>query len=118
MPRVKHGVATKKRKKKLLKAARGFWGAKSRLYRTAQEAVNRAKVYAYRDRRNRKREMRSLWIMRINAAAHLHGLSYSRLIYGLSKAGIEINRKLLADLAVQEPAAFAAVAEKAKAHIE
>lgn len=118
MPRVKHGVATKKRKKKLLKAARGFWGAKSRLYRTAQEAVNRAKVYAYRDRRNRKREMRSLWIARINAAAHLHGLSYSRLIYGLSKAGIEINRKLLADLAVQEPAAFAAVAEKAKAHLE
>ena len=117
MPRVKHGVATKKRKKKLLKRARGFWGAKSRLYRTAQEAVNRAKVYAYRDRRNRKRDMRSLWIMRINAAAHLHGLSYSRLIYGLSKAGIEINRKLLADLAVQEPTAFAAVAEKAKAHL-
>ncbi len=117
MPRVKHGVATKKRKKKLLKRARGFWGAKSRLYRTAQEAVNRAKVYAYRDRRNRKRDMRSLWIMRINAAAHLHGLSYSRLIYGLSKAGVEINRKLLADLAVQEPAAFAAVAEKAKAHL-
>lgn len=117
MPRVKHGVATKKRKKKLLKAARGFWGAKSRLYRTAQEAVNRARVYAYRDRRNRKREMRSLWIMRINAAAHLHGLSYSRLINGLSKAGIEINRKLLADMAVQEPAAFAAVAEKAKAHL-
>ena len=117
MPRVKHGVATKKRKKKLLKRARGFWGAKSRLYRTAQEAVNRAKVYAYRDRRNRKRDMRSLWIMRINAAAHLHGLSYSRLIYGLSKAGVEINRKLLADLAVQEPAAFAAVAEKAKAQL-
>ncbi len=117
MPRVKHGVATKKRKKKLLKAARGFWGAKSRLYRTAQEAVNRAKVYAYRDRRNRKREMRSLWIMRINAAAHLHGLSYSKMIYGLSKAGVEINRKLLADMAVQEPAAFAAVAEKAKAHL-
>jgi large subunit ribosomal protein L20 len=117
MPRVKHGVATKKRKKKLLKRARGFWGAKSRLYRTAQEAVNRAKVYAYRDRRNRKRDMRSLWIMRINAAAHIHGLSYSRLIYGLSKAGVEVNRKLLADLAVQEPAAFAAIAEKAKAHL-
>lgn len=117
MPRVKHGVATKKRKKKLLKRARGFWGAKSRLYRTAQEAVNRAKVYAYRDRRNRKRDMRSLWIMRINAAAHLHGLSYSRLIYGLSKAGVEINRKLLADLAVQEPLAFGAIAEKAKAHL-
>lgn len=117
MPRVKHGVATKKRKKKLLKRARGFWGAKSRLYRTAQEAVNRAKVYAYRDRRNRKRDMRSLWIMRINAGAHLHGLSYSRLIYGLSKAGVEINRKLLADLAVQEPVAFGAIAEKAKAHL-
>lgn len=117
MPRVKHGVATKKRKKKLLKRARGFWGAKSRLYRTAQEAVNRAKVYAYRDRRNRKRDMRSLWITRINAAAHLHGLSYSKMIYGLSKAGVEINRKLLADLAVQEPAAFAAIAEKAKAHL-
>ena len=117
MPRVKHGVATKKRKKKLLTRARGFWGAKSRLYRTAQEAVNRAKVYAYRDRRNRKRDMRSLWIMRINAAAHLHGLSYSRLIYGLSKAGVEINRKLLADLAVQEPVAFGAIAEKAKAHL-
>jgi len=117
MPRVKHGVATKRRKKKLLKRASGFWGAKSRLYRTAQEAVNRAKVYAYRDRRNRKREMRSLWIMRINAAAHLHGLSYSRLINGLSKAGVEINRKLLADMAAQEPAAFAAVAEKAKAHL-
>ncbi|MSR84144.1 MAG: 50S ribosomal protein L20 [Candidatus Latescibacteria bacterium] len=117
MPRVKHGVATKKRKKKLLKQARGFWGAKSRLYRTAQEAVNRAKVYAYRDRRNRKRDMRSLWIMRINAAAHLHGLSYSRMIHGLSKAGIEINRKLLADLAVQEPVAFGAIAEKAKAHL-
>jgi large subunit ribosomal protein L20 len=117
MPRVKHGVATKRRKKKLLKRASGFWGAKSRLYRTAQEAVNRAKVYAYRDRRNRKRDLRSLWIVRINAAAHLHGLSYSRLICGLSKAGVEINRKLLADLAVQEPAAFAAVAEKAKAHL-
>ncbi|MBM3280564.1 MAG: 50S ribosomal protein L20 [Candidatus Handelsmanbacteria bacterium] len=117
MPRVKHGVATKRRKKKLLKRASGFWGAKSRLYRTAQEAVNRAKVYAYRDRRNRKREMRSLWIMRINAAAHLHGLSYSRLINGLFKAGVEINRKLLADMAAQQPAAFAAIAEKAKAHL-
>lgn len=117
MPRVKHGVATRRRKKKLLKQARGYWGAKSRLYRTAQEAVNRARVYAYRDRRNRKRDFRSLWIVRINAAAHLHGLSYSRLIHGLSKAGVEINRKLLAELAVQEPAAFAAVAAKAKANL-
>ena len=117
MPRVKHGVATKRRKKKLLKEARGFWGAKSRLFRTAQEAVNRAQVYAYRDRRAKKRDMRSLWIMRINAAAHLHGLSYSRMIHGLSEAGIEINRKLLADLAIQEPAAFAAIAEKVKAHL-
>jgi len=117
MPRVKHGVATKRRKKKLLRHARGYWGAKSRLYRTAQEAVNRARVYAYRDRRNRKRDFRSLWIVRINAAAHLHGLSYSRLIHGLSRAGVEINRKLLADLAAQEPAAFAAIAAKAKAHL-
>ena len=117
MPRVKHGVATKRRKKKLLKEARGFWGAKSRLFRTAQEAVNRAQVYAYRDRRAKKRDMRSLWIMRINAAAHLHGLSYSRMIHGLSKAGIEINRKLLADMAIQEPTAFAAIAEKVKAHL-
>ena len=117
MPRVKHAVATKKRKKKVLNKAKGYWGARSRLYRTAQEAVNRAEAYAYRDRRQRKRDFRQLWIARINAAARLNGLSYSKLIHGLDKAGIEINRKVLADLAVQDPAAFTAIAEQAKANL-
>jgi large subunit ribosomal protein L20 len=117
MPRVKHSVATKRRKKKLLKQARGYWGAKSRLYRTAQEAVNRAQSYAYRDRRTRKRNFRRLWIARINAAVRVHGLSYSQFIHGLSKAEIQINRKVLADLAVSDPATFAVVAEKAKANL-
>ena len=117
MPRVKHAVATKKRKKKVLNKAKGYWGARSRLYRTAQEAVNRAEAYAYRDRRQRKRDFRQLWIARINAAARLNGLSYSKLIHGLDKAGVEINRKVLADLAVQDPAAFTAIAEQAKANL-
>lgn len=103
MPRVKHAVATKRRKKKVLAKAKGYWGARSRLYRTAQEAVNRAEAYAYRDRRVRKRDFRQLWIARINAAARINGLSYSRLIHGLDKAGVEINRKVLADLAVTDP---------------
>jgi large subunit ribosomal protein L20 len=117
MPRVKHAVATKRRKKKVLARAKGFWGARSRLYRTAQEAVNRAEAYAYRDRRVRKRDFRKLWIARINAAARLNGLSYSRLIHGLDKAGIEVNRKVLADLAVRDPEAFTAIAEQAKANL-
>jgi|TARA_B100001250_G_scaffold365670_1_gene346522 large subunit ribosomal protein L20 len=117
MPRVRHAVATKRRKKKVLKRAKGYWGARSRLFRTAQEAVNRADAYAYRDRRVRKREFRQLWITRINAAARLNGLSYSRLICGLEKAGVEINRKILADLAVSDPSAFTTIAEQAKAHI-
>ena len=117
MPRVKTNVASKKRKKKVLKQTRGYWGARSRLFRTAQEALNRAQVYAYRDRRNRKRDFRRLWIARINAAARLNGLSYSQLIHGLNQAGIEMNRKILADLAVRDPQAFAAVAEQAKAHL-
>lgn len=117
MPRVKHAVATNRRKKKVLKKTRGFWGARSRLYRTAQEALNRAQVYAYRDRRNRKRDFRRLWIARINAAARLHGLSYNQFIHGLCQAGVEVNRKLLADIAVRDPQAFTAVAEKAKAHL-
>jgi large subunit ribosomal protein L20 len=117
MPRVKHSVATKKRKKKVLKLARGYWGAKSRLYRTAQEAVNRAQAYAYRDRRVKKRDFRRLWIARINAAARLNEISYSQLIHGLSQANIEINRKLLAELAVNDPSAFSAIAEKAKAQL-
>jgi large subunit ribosomal protein L20 len=117
MPKVKHSVATKKRKKKVLKLARGYWGAKSRLYRTAQEAVNRAQAYAYRDRRVKKRDFRRLWIARINAAARLNEISYSQLIHGLSQANIEINRKLLAELAVNDPSAFSAIAEKAKAQL-
>ncbi len=117
MPRVKHAVATKRRKKKVLAKAKGYWGARSRLYRTAQEAVNRAEAYAYRDRRVRKRDFRQLWIARINAAARINGLSYSRLVHGLDKAGVEINRKVLADLAVTDPPAFSAIAEQAKAHL-
>jgi large subunit ribosomal protein L20 len=117
MPRVKHAVATNRRKKKVIKKTRGFWGARSRLYRTAQEALNRAQVYAYRDRRTRKRDFRRLWIARVNAAARLNGLSYSQFICGLDRAGVEVNRKLLADMAVRDPKAFAAVAEQARAHL-
>ena len=117
MPRTKHSVASKSRKKKVLKQAKGYWGGRSRLFRTAREAVNRAQTYAYRDRRNKKRDFRRLWIARINAAARLNGLSYSQLIHGLTGADIEINRKILADLAVRDPAAFSALAEQAKAHL-
>jgi len=117
MPRTKHSVASKKRKKKVLRQARGYFGARSRAFRTAREAVDRAQVYAYRDRRNRKRDFRRLWIARINAAARLNGLSYSQFIHGLNSADITINRKILADLAVREPGAFAAIAEQAKAHL-
>ncbi len=117
MPRVSHAVATKKRKKKVLKQAKGYWGGRSRLFRTAREAVDRAQVYAYRDRRQRKRDFRRLWIIRINAAARLNGISYSQLVHGLDKAGIEINRKVLADLAVRDPEAFTAVVEEARSHL-
>lgn len=117
MPRVSHAVATKKRKKKVLKQSKGYWGARSRLFRTAREAVDRAQVYAYRDRRQRKRDFRRLWIVRINAAARRNGMSYSQLVHGLSQAGVAINRKVLADLAVRDPAAFAAVVERARPHV-
>ena len=117
MPRVSHAVATKKRKKKVLKQAKGYWGGRSRLFRTAREAVDRAQVYAYRDRRQRKRDFRRLWIIRINAAARLNGISYSQLVHGLDKAGIEINRKVLADLAVRDTEAFTAVVEEARSHL-
>ena len=117
MPRTKHSVASKKRKKKVLKQVKGFWGGRSRLFRTAREALNQSQLYAYRDRRNRKRDFRRLWIARINAAARLNGLSYSQLIHGLTLADIEVNRKILADLAVRDPAAFTALAEQAKAHL-
>ena len=117
MPRVKNSVASRRRRKKVLKQARGYFGARGRLFRTAREAVNRAQAYAYRDRRNRKRDFRRLWIVRINAAARLHGLSYSQLINGLSRADIAVNRKILADLAVRDPSAFASVVEEAKSHL-
>ena len=115
MARVKRGVIARRRHKKVLKQAKGYYGARSRAFRVAKQAVTKAGQYAYRDRRQRKRQFRALWIARINAGARLNGLSYSRFIAGLKKANIEIDRKVLADLAVYEQAAFAAVVEKAKA---
>jgi large subunit ribosomal protein L20 len=114
MPRVKGGPKTRQRRKKVLKMAKGYRGGRSRLYRTAVDAVHRALAYAYRDRRVRKRDFRRLWITRINAAARLHGLSYSRLMDALRKAHIELDRKILADLAVNDPGAFSKIAEMAK----
>ena len=114
MPRVKNGVAHHARKAKIMKAAKGARGGRSKLYKAAKETVERAMRYAYRDRRKKKGEFRMLWITRINAAARLHGLSYSRMMSGLRKAGLDINRKMLADLAVREPDAFAKFAEVAK----
>ncbi|MBV1787163.1 50S ribosomal protein L20 [Marinobacterium sp. D7] len=115
MPRVKRGVQARARHKKILKQAKGYYGARSRVFRVAKQAVIKAGQYAYRDRRQRKRQFRALWIARINAAARINGLSYSRFISGLKKANIEIDRKVLADLAVHQQVAFAAVVEKAKA---
>ncbi|KGK43246.1 MULTISPECIES: 50S ribosomal protein L20 [Nitrincola] len=114
MPRVKRGVVARRRHKKILKLAKGYYGARSRVFRVAKQAVIKAGQYAYRDRRQRKRQFRALWIARINAAARINGLSYSRFIAGLKKANIEIDRKVLADLAVNQQNAFAAVVEKAK----
>ncbi|MFT4853900.1 MAG: large subunit ribosomal protein L20 [Candidatus Azotimanducaceae bacterium] len=114
MPRVKRGVQAHNRHKKILKLAKGYYGARSRVYRVAKQAVTKAGQYAYRDRKVKKRTFRGLWIQRINAAARECGLSYSRMIHGLSVAGIEIDRRVLADLAVHEKEAFAALAEKAK----
>lgn len=115
MPRVKRGVTAHKRHKKVLKSAKGYYGARSRVYRVAKQAVIKAGQYAYRDRRQRKRQFRALWIQRINAASRECGLSYSRFINGLKKASVEVDRKILADIAVYDKAAFAALAEKAKA---
>ena len=115
MPRVKRSVASRARRKKILKLAKGYYGARSRSFKVAKQAVIRAGEYAYRDRRQRKRQFRSLWIVRINAAARLHGLSYSRLIAGLNEADIEVDRRVLADLAMHEKEAFGALAAKAKA---
>ena len=117
MARVKRGVVARARHKKVLKQAKGYYGARSRVYRVAVQAVTKAGQYAYRDRRQRKRQFRALWIARINAAARINGLSYSRFIAGLKKASIEIDRKVLADLAVYEKEVFAAIVEKAKAGI-
>lgn len=114
MPRVRSNVARLKRKKKIMRAAKGARGGRSKLYKSAKENVERGLRYAYRDRRQKKRDFRRLWIVRINAAARLHDLSYSRFMSGLKKAGVEINRKVLADLAVRDPAAFGELAEVAK----
>ena len=118
MPRTKKAVQSRKRRKKVLKAAKGYVGSKHRLYRTALESVRRSLAYAYRDRRNKKREMRALWIARINAAARLNGISYGRLIDGLAKAGVGIDRKILADLAVNDKSAFTEIVGKAKQALE
>lgn len=114
MPKVKRGVTAKARHKKVLKQAKGYYGARSRSYRVARQAVFKAGQYAYRDRRARKRDFRRLWITRINAGSKELGVSYSVLVNGLKQAGIEIDRKILADLAVRDKAAFAAIVERAK----
>ena len=115
MSRVKRGVQARARHKKVLSKAKGYYGARRKVYRVAKQAVIKAGQYAYRDRRQRKRQFRALWIARINAAARENGLSYSRFMNGLSRAGVEIDRKVLADLAVFDKPAFAALADKAKA---
>lgn len=117
MSRVKRGVTAKARHKKVLGKAKGYFGARSKVYRVAKQAVTKAGQYAYRDRRQRKRQFRALWIARINAGARAHGLSYSVLMHGLTLAGIEIDRKVLADLAVHDDAAFGAIVEQAKASL-
>jgi len=114
MARVKRGINVKKRHKRVLKAARGYRGGRSKLFRSAQEAVNRALAYSYRDRKVRKRNFRRLWIVRINAALETMGISYSKFINGLNKAGITINRKVLAQMAVTDPPAFSALVSKVK----
>jgi large subunit ribosomal protein L20 len=117
MPRVKRGVAAKKRRNRILRQARGYYGARSRLLKTAREAVEKGWKYAYRDRKQRKRQFRALWITRINAAAREHGLSYSRFMNGLQQAGVEVDRKVLAQLAVSDPKAFGDLAELAKSKV-
>jgi large subunit ribosomal protein L20 len=114
MPRVKRGVAARKRRNRILHEAKGYYGARSKLFKTAREAVEKGWRYAYRDRKQRKRTFRALWITRINAAARENGLSYSRLINGLKLANVEVDRKILAQLAVSDPQAFGALADVAK----
>jgi large subunit ribosomal protein L20 len=114
MPRVKRGVAARKRKNRILKLAKGYRGGRGNLLKSAREAVERGWRYAYRDRKQRKRQFRALWIARINAAAREHDLSYSRMIHGLTQAGVEVDRKILAELAVNDPKAFGELAQLAK----
>ena len=114
MARVKGSVATRKRRKRILKLAKGYYGAKHNLFKTAKEQVMNSYYYAFRDRRQKKRDFRKLWIARINAAARMNGLSYSKLMHGLKLADIEVNRKMLADIAIADAAAFTALAEEAK----
>jgi len=115
MARVKRGVIARRRHNKVLKAAKGYYGARRKVFRVAKQAVIKAGQYAYRDRRNKKRTFRRLWIARINAAARINGMTYSRLIDGMNKADIAIDRKVLSDIAIHDAAAFTAIAEKAKA---
>ena len=114
MPRVKRGTGSKKRRNRIFDAAKGYYGTRHRLLKTAREAVHKGLKYAYRDRKQRKREFRKLWIARINAAARENGISYSRLIHGLAVAGVEVDRKILAELAVKDPKAFGDLAALAK----
>lgn len=114
MARVTSGTTAKARHDKVIKAAKGYYGRRKNVFRVAKQAVDKARQYAYRDRRVRKREFRALWIQRINAAARIHGMTYSALMGGLAKAGIEVDRKMLADLAVHQPQAFAALVEQSK----
>ncbi len=118
MPRVKGGTVTRARRKRVLKLAKGYYGSKHKLFKTAKQQVMKSGNYAYRDRRQRKREFRKLWIARINAAARLNDISYSKLMHGLKVAGIDINRKMLSDLAVNDEKAFAALVEQAKAALK
>ena len=115
--RIKRGVNAVKKRRKILKLAKGYFGGRSKRYRVAREAVMKAQLYAYVGRKSKKRDFRTLWIARINAAARMNGLSYSKLMFGLKKAGIELNRKVLAEIAVSDAAAFTALCEKAKANI-
>lgn len=117
MPRVKNSFKTKQRRKKVLKLAKGYFGSKSKLFKTANQQVMKSLTYAYRDRRVRKRDFRRLWIARINAAARNNGLSYSRFLFGLKRAGVLVNRKMLADLAVNDPAAFSKLVNVAQENI-
>lgn len=118
MPRVKGGTVTRQRRKRVLKLAKGYYGAKHSLFKQAKQQVIKSGQYAYRDRRQRKRDFRKLWIARINAAARLNGLSYSRLMHGLKLAGIEVNRKMLSELAINDEQAFAQLADQAKAALK